>query len=624
MRILGVDISPSVGQKKYFAVVLENDTITFEDEVSRFKLIRLIRSLKPDIVACDNIFELFDKDEIKRFLLILPEKTKLVQVNGTYGTQKPLHIVAKEHGIHITAKASAREEALACAMLARKGVGYVVSMFENEVKIIVSRARSVGKKGGQSRERFMRKVHGYILNVVRGIKAKLDEKKLEYTLEVRKADGGLARGVFTVKASKKELGIKNYRGSDVQIKVKPIISDKLSFTPLNENKNVIVGIDPGTTTAVAVIDENGDLIEVKSSKNMSINDIVEILGRYRVMVCATDVNPAPRSVEKLASILNAELFTPSSTLSVSEKVSLVVDRFSKVYKNAHERDAIAAAIKAFNVYKSKIEEKKRKIRVKKVEEKAERDESKNEKKDESKEDELIKTYTETIKRLKEEISALKRENRELKEIIAKKDYEIKELKRKINEIKDEAYREILKSREIEIKNKEISYLKSKLAEEKALREAIQKELNEIKRAKLAEKKNYILIKIISKFTREEVFRARKRIKEKDIIYIVDSSGGSENLAREIKEMNPRALIADIEKMSHLAREELKDVVLINPSEVKITILEKDFGIAQKEEIEKIIEKKAKKLEERKRICEEKKLISLIQEYREERRKEFIS
>ena len=173
---------------------------------------------------------------------------------------------------------------------------------------------------------------------------------MEYSLETVRADSGYSRGEFIVNAPRSELrGIKSTRGSDVQIKVTPVEKERLTFTPLGAEKaTVIFGIDPGTTTAVAALSLEGELLEVVSARDFSLHESLLLASKYRaIAIVASDVSPAPRFVEKVASKLNAVLFTPSQSLAVEEKIRLVEEKFGKeCYSNPHERDAIAAALKA--------------------------------------------------------------------------------------------------------------------------------------------------------------------------------------------------------------------------------------------------------------------------------------
>ncbi len=637
MIVLGVDIlSGSINSKtkpKYSIVIFNGEKFIHRSEVTRHKLISLIREIKPDIIACDNVFELFTKKNMWDFFSILPEKTKLIQVNGNLNEHEPLHVVARKNGIKISSKASSMEEAEACALLASKNVGYVVSPFEGGYYIIVSRARSLGR-GGQSQDRYRRKVHNMVASTVKEIEEKLKERGINYKLRVVKADSGLARGSFSVNCSRKKLiGIKKKKGPDVQVKILPKQRKKLSFTPLSrKGKIVIAGIDPGTTTAIAILDIRGRLLEVTSSRELSLSNALTFLLKYkRVLIVASDVTPAPKFIEKISSSLNSILYTPPQPLSIAEKVSLVNERFSKeAYSNAHERDALAAAIKAYRKYKDTIDEINKKIddlklhsrrdevllRVLKgeiIENVIYRKEKKKEEKKEKKVEKRPDKHKLIIKSLKEEIELLKKEREELIKKIEERNRKIEELERRIEEIKEEVYAKIKKEKEIKIRDKKIKNLSKKLIEEKKLREKIQEKLNELRRQKIIEFSDRLsIVRILPKFTIDEANKLKKEFREGEIIYIEDSHGGGKRIAEELLSLKPKAIIADMEQMSHLTREILSNVIVIPINRVNIRKID-NFAVVEKESLEKEIQK-----------IKEERLEEIILEYRTKRKEKFSS
>ena len=70
------------------------------------------------------------------------------------------------------------------------------------------------------------------------------------------------------------------------------------------------------------------------------------------MVIASDVNPPPRSVRSLASNFGCKLYYPESSLTNVEKIEIA--RGFRI-KDDHERDALAASIKAFKKYRDLFE-----------------------------------------------------------------------------------------------------------------------------------------------------------------------------------------------------------------------------------------------------------------------------
>ncbi len=120
-------------------------------------------------------------------------------------------------------------------------------------------------------------------------------------------------------------------------------------------KPIIVGYDPGTTAAIAILDTKGSIVLIKSKRGFKQSEMIELItGSGKPLVIAGDRNPLPKGVEKLASSLGCKAYSPIKTLSVSEKEK-IVDEFAGKIKDEHEKDALASAIKAFNTYSKVFE-----------------------------------------------------------------------------------------------------------------------------------------------------------------------------------------------------------------------------------------------------------------------------
>lgn len=105
---------------------------------------------------------------------------------------------------------------------------------------------------------------------------------------------------------------------------------------------IIVGIDPGSTSAVAALNMEGKDLLLKSRREFSRHEIInEIIETGYPVVVATDREEMPSTVEKIASSLGTEKFEPEKNLSRKRK-----NRLGKG-KNSHEKDAYASAIHAF-------------------------------------------------------------------------------------------------------------------------------------------------------------------------------------------------------------------------------------------------------------------------------------
>lgn len=110
----------------------------------------------------------------------------------------------------------------------------------------------------------------------------------------------------------------------------------------------IVGLDPGTTTGLAVIDLDGGLVGWESARNISEADRNRFVVEHgRPVIVATDVSPAPSAVEGLATTFGTQLYAPDDDLSQEAKKELVSGHDTDGF-DSHASDALAAAVNAWN------------------------------------------------------------------------------------------------------------------------------------------------------------------------------------------------------------------------------------------------------------------------------------
>lgn len=117
---------------------------------------------------------------------------------------------------------------------------------------------------------------------------------------------------------------------------------------LSEVKSaIIVGLDSGTWTAVAVLRLDGKLLALQSRKHWAHADLAAFLSPFcPITLVASDRNPASHAARRMAASYSAKLFRPARSLGVIEKTRTARDCGAR---NAHERDAYAAAKKAYDV-----------------------------------------------------------------------------------------------------------------------------------------------------------------------------------------------------------------------------------------------------------------------------------
>ena len=114
-------------------------------------------------------------------------------------------------------------------------------------------------------------------------------------------------------------------------------------------KPLIVGIDPGNTSAVAAVNFDGDLELLKSKKEYGRAEIIQnIVETGKPVVVASDRSDTPSTVRKIGQSLGAERFKPDSDLDTETKKELGEG------ENSHEQDASAAAFFAYNQLRKSI------------------------------------------------------------------------------------------------------------------------------------------------------------------------------------------------------------------------------------------------------------------------------
>ena len=123
-------------------------------------------------------------------------------------------------------------------------------------------------------------------------------------------------------------------------------------------KKLIVGIDPGVTVGLAVLSLDGKPVLVESKRGWSLSELLKRISEIgEPTIISSDVSPASDILENLSHKLNAVLFVPMISMGADEKRQIARD-YAEIYglklKNAHEVDALAAAVKAYRHYEKKF------------------------------------------------------------------------------------------------------------------------------------------------------------------------------------------------------------------------------------------------------------------------------
>ena len=129
---------------------------------------------------------------------------------------------------------------------------------------------------------------------------------------------------------------------------------------------LIIGIDPGTTTAYAALDFKKNLVSLWSGRGVGREELIqkiESAGTPAMVAC--DVATPPELVLKVAAAFNARLFSPGKDMDEVEKKRLAMGyRFS----NPHELDALASALRAYHSVENTLRKVERVLREKGISE----------------------------------------------------------------------------------------------------------------------------------------------------------------------------------------------------------------------------------------------------------------
>ncbi len=665
LTVMGVDLLYHGGRGRaphYSVVILRDNEIVAENpEVSLHRLIRLLWEYRPNILAVDNVFELGeDERKLAKFFNLIPPEVRIIQVTRWPEGFLKIKEAAIRAGLEVAyGKPSPLRTAYLAALIASKGYGTEVKLYEEKTKIIISRTASIGP-GGMSQNRYKRRLRGIVLSLTRKIKESLDRYGLDYDLTFRKSGGGLDSSVFIVYAPREKLYgiVKPLRTSDVRIEIRPIYKPKISFLQQEREKQLqkylIIGVDPGISTGLAILDIDGIPLEITSGRGLDRSDIVShVLSHGTPVIVATDVNPVPETVKRLASMFNAELYVPSQSLSSDEKRQIVQEYVSKYpwisVEDNHQRDALAAAVRAYRSIESKLRQVesyvsklgleiqtdkikvaviKGKSTVEAIEEEIAKLYEEEEEEDTEREEkaESVQEESEVEERLREEIKRLKRERQYLREKVRALEEKVSHLEFELDYKSKVIEPDEATARTIEMLKQEVrrltEYSRNLESEITALRNLIS---SSNKLFLMLMRGEAVAAKKIHMLTTDALAKLERdygELHENDILYVENPGYFEKDAINRIVESKILAVLLD----------EIEGAGLIDVLKKKlIPVLRKqDYSIGElygslivsKRIVDDALKIK-KKLEEEASIKERARILELLKEYKARRRKEFL-
>lgn len=660
--IVGFDILPSQSPRsttspRYSCVIVRNGMVLNEyPEISRRDLLDLVREIRPKYLVTDNILEIVP-DSKSMFSLVsrIPTETKLVQVTGVPPNQVPLKILARRYklqsGAHLTPLAAAKT----AAQLVHLGVGYRLECFGEQTEVRVTRGRKTGS-GGQSANRYRRRLHSEIQQVTRFIESQLKAAGIEYDSDIRDSDFGYESSRLVAYAPLPAIKglVESRRGSDFNVFVSPV-RKRVEFVPLEPQgipaeltpQYFILGIDPGTTAALCLVSLDGRVSFLASRKGLTRADIIRLVYQHGVPVMvATDVTPVPHLVKKIAGTVNVAIFTPERPIPVAEKQEMAREFSQETQiKNAHERDALTAAIYAYRSVLPRLEQIDQKahdeqlmvdrnhlkalvIRGMTINEALASLVQEGPEVVELAAEQPVREAVLTQARfdalvdksetLEAENRTLTEQNADLRRLVEYLKFRESELQHSLEIISRDNYWRVKRDREIAKKESELSHASTETDRLRGQVTDLTRRIELFKGVRRLEMRgDTIAVKTIPHFTREgiEAYMRKVGLKAGDIVLFEDASGGGPHTAAMLIEREIKAVIVDT-PLSHLSEEELvkAQIPVIQAKDVELQRIE-EFAFISRRKFERLFQVFTKEVHEKARKKSEDDLVEAVERYK---------
>jgi hypothetical protein len=340
-------------------------------------------------------------------------------------------------------------------------------------------------------------------------------------------------------------------------------------------KPIIVGVDIGVTTGLAIYDLNRNLLFTGSKRNFSIDRLIREISFYgKPLLISTDKKKIPQPVSKIAASFNCKVFNPDHDLTVEEKDEIV----RIPIKDVHEKDALAAATYAFKNFapqfniidrnleslgliqlQDRVKEMIVRKEAKNISEAIEKLKPKEEEKIEKVSKEIYLNWREKAKELENKLKEEKRRNEILKRYVEKLEEKTGDLERQKQmyieeEIKknNEARKEVIRDKEIKTRDILIKQLQFELLKQKNLRKAFQENLDVQEELKNIEIENLIPVIIVPEFTRESISYSNRKFDIRNKIVWIKNFVSSRVSTNFMASLNPKVVIGEVD-------EETKDI-----------------------------------------------------------------
>jgi predicted RNase H-like nuclease (RuvC/YqgF family) len=236
-----------------------------------------------------------------------------------------------------------------------------------------------------------------------------------------------------------------------------------------------------------------------------------------------------------------------------------------------------------------------------------------------------------VRKLRDEVNQKNSQIKQLKDYVAELKYEsnqkertIENLEMRIRKIRSESYQKVRKDKEIVIRDREIERLKRDI---KKVRKSLKRQRKRAKRIKQIHKKEIrgegLSVKIIASFAKEAIQHTKDTygIREGDLVYLEDPSGGGPVTASILADSGVRAVLIS-EEMPHAALEYFYDSDIPVIRGLKLQRVD-DLATIDPEALDKAIFEWEEKARERRKEKDHEQFQSILDEYRSERRRGLV-
>jgi len=337
-------------------------------------------------------------------------------------------------------------------------------------------------------------------------------------------------------------------------------------------KPIIVGVDIGITTGLAIYDLSRNLLHAGSKRNISIDNLIREISFYgKPLIIATDKKRIPQPVSKIAASFNCKTFNPDHDLTIEEKDGIV----RIPIKDIHEKDALAAATFAYKYfapqfnnidrnlesmglsqYRDKVKEMIINKEAKNIAEAIEKIRPREEKVEKTPEvvKEVFLNWRERAKVLERKLKEAERSYEILKTYSEKIEDKIKDLERQKQEYieeeikkNDETRKNVIREKEIKTRDILIKQLQFELAKQKNFKNVFEEQMKIEEEVKNIENEKLIPVIIIPNFSKESILNVNRRFKIENKVVWFKNFIFSRKASSVLLSLRPKIVIGELDK-----------------------------------------------------------------------------